>query len=86
MLLAVIRPIVEYCATIWHATRPQQIKQPRSHPKATLSAAWLAAPTTSASTQKHINQHMCILGACSFNSWADQRKLEYFLSVAEHVS
>jgi hypothetical protein len=71
MLLAVIRPIVEYGATVWHATKPQQ---------SSLEAIQNQTLSRMAGSPNNINQHILRMdmGCRSFNSWADQRKLEYF--------
>jgi hypothetical protein len=71
MLLAVVRPVVEYGATVWHANAPQQAAL-ESVQHQILSSMTGCPNTTSA--------HILRLetGCRSFGSWADQRKLEYF--------
>ena len=71
MLLAVVRPVVEYGATVWHANAPQQAAL-ESVQHQILSSMTGCPNTTSA--------HILRLetGCRSFESWADQRKLEYF--------
>ena len=71
MLLAVIRPRAEYAATVWHANAPQQSAL-ESVQQQILSGLAGCPNTTSA----HILR--LEMGCRKFQSWADQRKLEYF--------
>lgn len=71
MLLAVIRPIVEYGATVWHANRAQQ---------QSLETIQNQILSRLAGSPSNISQHILRMdmGCRSFKSWADQRKLEYY--------
>ncbi len=72
MLLAVVRPVVEYGATVWNANAPQHQAALESVQHQILSSMTGCANTTST----HILR--IETGCRSFESWADQRKLEYF--------
>ncbi len=70
MLLAVARPVEEYGATVWHANAPQQtaLESVEQH----ILSSMTGCPNT---TSTHILR--IETGCRSFESWADQRKLEY---------
>jgi len=76
MLLAVVRPVVEYGATVWHANAPQQAALESVQHQ--ILSSMTGCPNT---TSTHILR--IETGCRSFESWADQRKLEYFFKLQE---
>ena len=76
MLLAVVRPVAEYGATVWHANANQQSAL-ESVQHQILSSMTGCPNTTSA----HILRMET--GCRSFRSWFDQRKLEYYFKLKE---
>jgi hypothetical protein len=81
MLLAVVRPVVEYGATVWHDANaphtPQQAALESVQHQILISMT--GCPNT---TSTHILR--IETGCRSFDeSWADQRKLEYFFKLQE---
>ena len=76
MLLAVVRPVAEYGATVWHANAAKQSALESVQHQ--ILCNMTGCPST---TSAHIMRMET--GCRSLRSWFDQRKLEYYFKLAD---